>query len=395
MALTRETCASSAVRTERERTTITRCRIRGGGLAPIRETFRKRARGAICPREVATIRRILLPVTWDRGRRRIGDNRDEHVNPTPQSPIKVGFVIRGGTVERLWATHRNDAFYRLENAPAFAFGVSLHDVVEVVRDDGGNYWAMRVVERGPFATIRVVLDEFLPRGLRLTRTIDANGCSFEKMNACLFAVFGADANMRQLISQLARDGYRWEYVNPKREDVPSPESSAAVDRLTAREVDAAKQALIHLEPPWKDRADDEIEVIVEIEPGRSRSELLPARRIDDHRWQLCSSPFLAENLALGDIVEADTSLVMTRRASRSGRAAISVFVADTARVDGVKASLERIGCVVERRTRTGSLAVDCATTETFSNAEVWLLAQENIVFDVLQAPRRADDRSTD
>lgn len=108
-----------------------------------------------------------------------------------------------------------------------------------------------------------------------------------------------------------------------------------------------------------------------------------------------SSPFLAENLALGDIVEADVSLIITRRVSRSERAVISVFVADSSLVDGVKASLEAVGCTVERRTRSGSLAVDCANPETFDRAQAWLLAQGNLGFDVLQPPRRrADDRDT-
>jgi hypothetical protein len=46
-----------------------------------------------------------------------------------------------------------------------------------------------------------------------------------------------------------------------------------------------------LDAPRKDRADDELEVVVEIEPGRVRSELLPARRIDEHRWELSARRF--------------------------------------------------------------------------------------------------------
>ena len=183
-------------------------------------------------------------------------------------------------------------------------------------------------------------------------------------------------------------------MNPKREDVASPDATAAIERLVPPQIDGSQQALLHLHAPWKERADDELEVVVEIEPGRERSELLPARRIDGHRWELCSSPFLAENLALGDIVEADVSLIITRRVSRSGRAAISVFVADSSLVDGVKASLEAVGCTVERRTCSGSLAVDCADPETFDRAQAWLLAQGDLGFDVLQPPRRADDRDT-
>ena len=303
----------------------------------------------------------------------------------------MGFLIRGGAVERLWATHLHDGLYRLENAPAFAFGVSLHDVVEVVRDDEGNHWVMRVVEAGPFATVRVVLDALLPRALRLMKTIEATGCSFEKMNGNLYVAFGADADIAQLVSRLSRDGYRWEYVNPKREDVPAPDSSAAIERLVVTDVDPASQALVHLDAPWKERADDELEVLATVDFGKKRAELLPARSIDDRLWELCSAPFLASGFALGDIVEVDSSLRVLRRVSRSGRGAIVGFVDDADRVEHVSAHLVSLGCAVERRPRTGTLAIDSATPEIFDSASAWLGGLSDVVFEVLQAPRRAGE----
>jgi hypothetical protein len=240
-------------------------------------------------------------------------------------------------------------------------------VVEVVPDDEGNHWVMRVVERGPFATVRVVLDALLPRGLRLMKTIEATGCSFERMNASLFAVFGVHEDIRQLVGRLGDDGYRWEYVNPKREDVASSESSAAVDRLVAPDIDAASQVLIHLDAAWKERADDEVEVHAKVDVGKQRPELLPARRIDDRLWELCSSPFLASGFALGDVVNVD-------------------------QVDDVSARLVTLGCVVERRPRTGTLAVDSASPEIFDAASTWLAGRSEVLIEVLQAPRRIGAR---
>jgi hypothetical protein len=312
-----------------------------------------------------------------------------------QHQIQVGFSGRDGAVERLWATHVEANLYRLDNAPAFAFGISMHDVVEIYRDESGAAWAVRVARRGLVSTVRVVLDAQRPRSHRLMKTLAAIGCSSEGMNAVWFTVSAPDeSSFERLVERLATDGYRWEYVNPQREDVASPDATASIERLIPPQINGSQQAFLHLHAPWKDRADDELEVLVEIEPGRVRSELLPARRIDEHRWELCSSPFLAENLALGDIVEVDASLSITRRVSRSGRATIAVFVADSARVEAVKACLEAVGCTVERRVRSGSLAVDCANAETFDRAQTWILAQEDIGFDVLQPPRRADDRDT-
>jgi hypothetical protein len=313
------------------------------------------------------------------------------VSETFDQQIRVGFVGKDGTVERLWATHVRATLYRLDNAPAFAFGVSLHDVVEVVRDENGNFWAMRVAERGPFSTIRVVLDELRPRSLRLVKMLDSIGCSSEGMHATWFAVSAPDEVIfARLVERLATDGYRWEYVNPKREDIASPHPSAAVERLVPPDVDTSKQALLHLglDAPWKDRADDELEVLATVDVSKQRAELLPARRLDDRLWELCCSPFLADGFALGDVVEADSTLRIVRLVSRSGRGAMLVFVEQPERVDDVTTTLVTLGCGVERRARTGTLAVDCGTPEIFDRAHAWLAVQTGVGIEVLQPPRR-------
>lgn len=114
--------------------------------------------------------------------------------------------------------------------------------------------------------------------------------------------------------------------------------------------------------------------------------------MDDRLWELCCSPFLAGGFALGDVVEADSSLRILRRVSRSGRGAILGFMNDSDRVVDVMTRLLTLGCVVERRSRTGSLAIDCATSEIFDRARTWLAAQPEIVFEVLQTPRPPGER---
>ena len=152
--------------------------------------------------------------------------------PQQLQHIKVGFSGADGVVERLWATRVEGDLYRLDNAPAFAFGVSLHDVVEVYRDETGAAWALRVARRGPVNTVRVVLEAQRPRSRRLMKMLAAIGCSSEGMNAVWFAVSAPDeASFVRLVEHLAAGGYRWEYVNPKREDVASPDATAAIERL--------------------------------------------------------------------------------------------------------------------------------------------------------------------
>ncbi|MBX3191475.1 MAG: DUF4265 domain-containing protein [Labilithrix sp.] len=295
-------------------------------------------------------------------------------------------------VERLWATHVRANRYRLDNAPGFAFGVSLHDVVEVFQDDDANTWALRVVERGPVSTVRVLLDDLRPRSVRLRKMVAAIGCACEGMGAAWFVVSAHDPHAyARLVERLAEGGYRWEYVNPKREDLASPHPSAAIEPLIPPEIDGSKQALLHFDAPWMDRADDELEVLATVNAYEQRSELLPARRVDDHLWELCCSPFLADGLALGDVVEADAALRIVRRVSRSGRAAMLVFVEPTDRVAEVEACLVTLGCGVEQRSRSGALAVDCATKEVFDRARAWLVAQPNVTFEILQPPRQPED----
>jgi hypothetical protein len=328
----------------------------------------------------------LVAVNWEWYPASVSETRDQHV--------RVGFAGRDGVVERLWATRVGPNLYRLDNAPAFAFGISLHDIVEVVRDDDGAFWALRVAERGPSFTVRVVLDELRPRTVRLMRMLAALGCSSEGMEATWFVVSAPnDASFRHLVARLATDGYRWEYVNPKRADVASPDPSAALDRLVPPDIDASTQAILHLDAPWKDRADDELEVLATVNPGKQRPELLPARRIDDRLWELCSSPFLADGFALGDIVEADSTLRLLRRVSRSGRGAILGFVEHAEQVEDVRTRLVTLGCVVERRSSAGSLAIDCATPEVFDRASTWLAGQSELSFEVLQTPRRHGEHS--
>jgi hypothetical protein len=88
-------------------------------------------------------------------------------------------------------------------------GVSLHDLVEVVRDENGSSWAVRVAQRGPFSTVRVVLNELRPRSVRLLKLLETIGCSSEGMHAAWFVVSAPDeATFARLVERLGADGLR-------------------------------------------------------------------------------------------------------------------------------------------------------------------------------------------
>lgn len=301
--------------------------------------------------------------------------------------VRISLAGRDGSVERLWAERVGPDRYRLENSPAFAFGLSLHDVVEAHEDDQGNRWAVRVVVRGPFSTVRVSLDPVRPRSVRLLNMLARLGCPAEGMCAQWFSVSVPDAvTLARLVEELASGGYQWEYANPKRADVTSPHPSAACEPLAPPEVDPRAQAVLHFSAPWRDRADDEVEAIAQTGNGE-RPELLPARHVEGAWWELCCAPFLVDDLALGDWVEVDTALRMLRVVSRSRRASLRVVVDEGADVAIVESRLMTEGCIVEPRYRGSRvLAVDCASREVFERARGWLSGRENVAFDVVREP---------
>jgi hypothetical protein len=144
---------------------------------------------------------------------------------------------------------------------------------------------------------------------------------------------------------------------------------------------------LHLAPAWLDRADDEVEVMANVDATRQRPELLPARRLDDRLWELCCSPFLADGLALGDVVEVDGALRVLRAVTRSGRGSLLVSVDETADVEAIDSRLREIGCLIESRFRgSRALAVDCASLDVFDQARAFLSGRDGLTYDVMQTP---------
>lgn len=310
------------------------------------------------------------------------------MNPMRDEKVRISFPLADGAVERLWATPLGTRRYRIENAPALLFGVSLHDVVEAHSDDDGSHWAVRVAERGPVMTVRILLDVMRPRSIRLRRMLESLGCAWEQMNPAWFAAFTSDAAaFGRLVEQLAGGGYAWEYVNPKRADVEAAHPTASAAALGPPEIDAANQAVLHFAPPWLERADDEVEVMANVDVTKQRPELLPARRLDERLWELCCTPFLADGLALGDVVEVDTALRLLRPVTRSGRSSLLVSVAQVEDVAAVQRRLQDIGCLVESRFRgSRALAVDCASLDVFARARTLLDGHEGLTYEVMQPP---------
>jgi hypothetical protein len=76
---------------------------------------------------------------------------------------------------------------------------------------------------------------------------------------------------------------------------------------------------IHSEPVWRERSN--FIIAVEVDPADTdvTTEQLWARKVDDRHFELCCIPFLAYDLALGDVVETDAGYTVQRVSTPSGR----------------------------------------------------------------------------
>lgn len=83
---------------------------------------------------------------------------------------------------------------------------------------------------------------------------------------------------------------------------------------------------VHPDPVWGDRADFLIGAPLP-EPGRS--EQLWARRVEEHRFEICCIPFFATDVALGDLVETDSTFDLVRVLLPSGRFVFRVWFGDS------------------------------------------------------------------
>lgn len=73
-------------------------------------------------------------------------------------PLKIGFELENNyfaEAEHLWANPHPEGGYVIDSVPFFVPGVSLGDRVEAENLDG-HLWATSILQKGPFATVRVM-----------------------------------------------------------------------------------------------------------------------------------------------------------------------------------------------------------------------------------------------
>lgn len=76
---------------------------------------------------------------------------------------------------------------------------------------------------------------------------------------------------------------------------------------------------VHRDPIWRDRADFIIGIGIDPSDTGITSEQLWARKVDESHFMICCIPFFVYDLALGDIVETDSSYNVRHVSATSGR----------------------------------------------------------------------------
>src|SRR5262249_35596984 len=128
-----------------------------------------------------------------------------------------------------------------------------------------------------------------------------------------------EQRFNDVVARLAAERYVWEYVSPPRSVIASPDPTASIQRLVPPEPGPSnRRPVVHLNAPWIERVDDEIAMRARLDEERTRIEMMPARRLGGATWELCAAPFLIDDLAMGDIVEADADMFLVRVLKRSG-----------------------------------------------------------------------------
>lgn len=118
----------------------------------------------------------------------------------------------------------------------------------------------------------------------------------------------------------------------------------------------------HLDPVWRDRSDFIIAADISSQGTAASREQLWVRQISDTEFELCCIPFFLYDVALGDVVETETSgprkYVISRVVKPSGRYVFRAWFGESFQPrDEVAEALEALGALLEWSSRN-LLAID-------------------------------------
>jgi hypothetical protein len=141
------------------------------------------------------------------------------VADVPSNFVKLRLTGPDGQIETPWAEPVGD-YFRLDNLPWFAYGISDDDIVEATpTENAGVYEFVRVHEPSGNRLVRIIFDGSESDAPVLERLLDM-GCHYEGLNKRLIAVnIPPTIEFDSVYGYLTELGTTWEHANPRYEQL--------------------------------------------------------------------------------------------------------------------------------------------------------------------------------
>ena len=142
----------------------------------------------------------------------------------PSNFVKLRLSGPDGEIETPWAEPGGD-YFRLDNLPWFAYGISDDDIVEATPTEAaGVYEFVRVHRPSGNRLVRIIFDSSESSARVLERLLDM-GCHYEGLNKKLVAVsIPPTVEFDSVCAYLIEIGATWEHANPTYEQLhPGPD----------------------------------------------------------------------------------------------------------------------------------------------------------------------------
>ncbi|HVF49993.1 MAG TPA: DUF4265 domain-containing protein [Pyrinomonadaceae bacterium] len=128
-----------------------------------------------------------------------------------------------GRTETLAASPVGRGLYSLEESPAFAYSVSLHDVVRARRGRDGRLRFAGVVEKSGNRTLRLIFARLSIQSeaaQTILESLAALGCRHDNAQAAVVSInVPAEASLAEVAGYLKTLGMWWEHADPTFEEL--------------------------------------------------------------------------------------------------------------------------------------------------------------------------------
>lgn len=270
--------------------------------------------------------------------------------------VKIVFYARqhgDSEAESMWAEPVGVDTYKILNTPWHIYGVNFHDVVRAHPAADGMLEFDGVVTPSGVSTFRILRREGVGKARFVTAfaPLKAIGCGFEQSFVRLYAIDvppGTDVTqVTELLDRGVADGvWEWEPGSAdsgdNRRKLPTAE-----DRPDDRTIRHRRR---ELNSTW-------VRLGLRLKQGqggypRYLRESIWAAPLADETYEVASIPFFADDVALGDVVQAsedpeEDGVFFDQLTRESGNSLIRVELADEDELSRLAAQLRGMGCETE------------------------------------------------